>query len=120
MPFAPGDLVHVAAVGKGTVREVRNRDSYVVEVHGRTIVTTGDRLTAQESAGRPARRKTAAPARQPAVYAPAGGAVASLDLHGNTVDEALEAVDRFLNGALLAGSSEVRIIHGRSGGRLKA
>jgi DNA mismatch repair protein MutS2 len=27
---------------------------------------------------------------------------------------------RFLNSALLAGSSEVRIIHGRSGGKIKA
>jgi DNA mismatch repair protein MutS2 len=45
--------------------------------------------------------------------------VRSLDLHGLTVDEAMGAVDAFLNDALLAGAAEARIIHGRSGGRLK-
>lgn len=43
----------------------------------------------------------------------------SLDLHGMTVDEALAALDAFLNDALLAGYAEVHVIHGRSGGRLK-
>ena len=43
-----------------------------------------------------------------------------LDLHGCTVDEALERVERMLNDALLADALELRVIHGRSGGRLKA
>jgi DNA mismatch repair protein MutS2 len=43
-----------------------------------------------------------------------------LDLHGKTTAEALEALDAFLNDALLAGGGDARIIHGRSGGRLKA
>jgi len=50
----------------------------------------------------------------------AAGAATSLDLHGLTVDEATEAVGVFLNDALLGGAAEVRIIHGRSGGRLKS
>ena len=37
-----------------------------------------------------------------------------------TVEEAVAALDSFLNDALLAGHAEVRVIHGRSGGRLKA
>lgn len=37
-----------------------------------------------------------------------------------TVEEAVAAVDSCLNDALLAGHAEVRVIHGRSGGRLKA
>ena len=121
MAFAPGDLVHVASVGKGTVREVRNGGSYLVEVHGRSVVTTADRLTPQESPRKSARRKPSPPpTRTPDATLPVGGPVASLDLHGNTADEALDAVNRFLNAALLAGSPEVRIIHGRSGGKLKA
>jgi DNA mismatch repair protein MutS2 len=44
----------------------------------------------------------------------------SLDLHGMTVGEAAAALDGFLNDALLASHAEVRVIHGRSGGRLKA
>ena len=43
-----------------------------------------------------------------------------LMLLGKTVDEALEAVDRFLDRSALAGRSEVRIIHGHGTGRLKA
>ena len=37
-----------------------------------------------------------------------------------TVEEAVAALDAFLNDALLAGHTEVRVIHGRSGGRLRA
>jgi len=36
-----------------------------------------------------------------------------------TVEEAVAALDTFLNDALLAGHAEVRVIHGRSGGRLR-
>jgi DNA mismatch repair protein MutS2 len=41
-------------------------------------------------------------------------------LHGKTVDEAIEAVDVWVNDVLLAGHGEARVIHGRGGGRLKA
>ena len=44
----------------------------------------------------------------------------SLDLHGMTAAEAVAALDAFLSDAILAGHPEVRVIHGRSGGRLKA
>src|SRR6185503_7316281 len=84
----------------------------------RSIVTTEDRLTPQETPRKSGRRKTAAVAKAPD-DSPAA-APPSIDLHGHTVEEALEAIDRFLNAALLGGSHEARIIHGRSGGRIKA
>ncbi len=37
-----------------------------------------------------------------------------------TAEEAVAAVDAFLDDAILASHTEVRIIHGRSGGRLRA
>jgi DNA mismatch repair protein MutS2 len=37
-----------------------------------------------------------------------------------TTVEAIEALDAFLNDALLEDAGELRIIHGKSGGRLKA
>jgi dsDNA-specific endonuclease/ATPase MutS2 len=43
-----------------------------------------------------------------------------IDLHGLTVEEALVRVELALNDALLADLSEVRFIHGRSGGRIRA
>jgi DNA mismatch repair protein MutS2 len=42
-----------------------------------------------------------------------------IDVRGMKVDEALEAVDKFVNDALLAGLREVRIIHGVGTGTLR-
>lgn len=120
MTFAPGDEVHVAALGKGVVRELRNGGRYLVELKGRSIVAAA----AQLSAVSPRKRPTSSDAAS----LPTGGpdaatrshASASLDLHGMTVEEAVAALDALLNDALLAHHAEVRVIHGRSGGRLKA
>jgi DNA mismatch repair protein MutS2 len=40
-------------------------------------------------------------------------------LIGQTVDEAIPALDKFLDGAALAGATEVRVIHGHGTGRLR-
>ncbi len=42
-----------------------------------------------------------------------------LNLHGFTVDEALFALDNFLNDAFLAGLTSVRIVHGKGTGTLR-
>lgn len=120
MGFTPGDEVHVAAFGKGTIREVRNGGRYLVEVKGRSMVVGGSQLTAvEERKGRRRSTDATANAAVPESLARTHAAV-SLDLHGMTVEEAIAALDVFLNDAILAGFSEVRAIHGRSGGRLKA
>ena len=111
--FVPGDAVHVKAIGKGTVREVRNGGRYLVDVNGRSIQTSEDQLTPttlrKQSGGQP-----------PSAVQPLSSGSQTIDLHGHTVDEAVEALASFLNAALLAGSAEVRIIHGRSGGKIKS
>jgi DNA mismatch repair protein MutS2 len=123
--FAPGDRVHVAALGTGVVREVRNGGRFLVELKGRSIVVAAaDLQPAQPGRRTPVARRTRHVARNDV----ARGDVArstqhvarALDLHGKTTAEAIEALDAFLNDALLAGAGEARIIHGRSGGRLKA
>lgn len=120
MPFAPGDFVHVAALGKGTVREVRNGGACLVEVHGRLIVATADRLSPHAPAAKTKVPKKT-PVRAVAASSPAEPASASIDLHGRTVDEALEAVIAFLDCSLRDGAAaELRIIHGRSGGKIKS
>jgi DNA mismatch repair protein MutS2 len=43
-----------------------------------------------------------------------------VDLHGLTVEEALGRAEHALNDALLADVAELRLIHGRSGGRIRA
>jgi DNA mismatch repair protein MutS2 len=121
MRFAPGDHVQVAALGKGIVREARNGGRYVVEIKGRPVEVAGAQLVPAEPPRASRRAKVVAPVTQTAeVAGPAGAAARSIDLHGSTVDESVELLDAFLNDALLAGVAEVRIIHGRSGGRLKS
>lgn len=122
LAFEPGASVQVSGFGKGIVREARNGGRYLVDVKGSAMVVTGAQLSQRE----PPKRKKG----KPGVAAPAhvaGEALptrqladASIDLHGLTVPEAEAAVDAFLNEALLAGLDQVRVIHGRSGGHLKA
>ena len=115
MPFAPGDRVHIPRLGTGSVLAVRNGDRYVVEIKGRTMVVDGARM---ERADTGARRKQK-PSEEPGVSESAAGSTVSIDLHGMTVEQAVEAVDVFINDALLASHAEARIIHGRSSHRLR-
>ena len=121
--FAVGDRVHVARIGTGIVREVRNGGRYLVEIKGRTLVIAGSQL--ERAAPEPAKARKNRREGSPRPIAAAGskravGASRSLDLHGKTVVESIDLVDDFLNNAILDGVAEVRIVHGRSGGRIKA
>lgn len=107
--------------GKGVVREVRNNGRLLVEVHGRALVVSEAEVTTLDSRERRSRRARAremgpVSPPQPRVEAPGP---AEIDLHGLTVEEALARVDRALNDALLSDVPELRIIHGRSGGRIR-
>ena len=116
MTFEPGDRVHVPALGTGVVREVRNGGRYLIELKGRSVVVDGRQL---ERAGRGANEiKESTPPDSPPTRTRASAP--SLDLHGKTVIEAIEALEAFLNDVLLDGAAEVQVIHGRGGGRLKA
>ena len=114
-PFAVGDQVHVASLGKGTVREIRGR-RYLVEIKGRSLIVNESQLT------RLAPRRTTREVRatQDGALPSRPHAPSSIDLHGMTTDEAEAALVTFISDAILAGHAEVRVIHGRSGGRLKA
>jgi DNA mismatch repair protein MutS2 len=115
----PGDHVHVASFGKGIVREVRNGGRYLVEIKGRAILVRQAQLAPLDErkprptgAGQP-------PSGVPEILTQAH-APSTLDLHGKTREEAVSALDGFLSDAILGGLAEVRIIHGRSGGLVKA
>jgi DNA mismatch repair protein MutS2 len=120
MSFAPGDPVHVAVFGKGVVREVRNGGRYLVEVKGRAMVVAESQLTAASGGARRPKAPTAPGATGVPDTLARTHAPRTIDLHGMTVDEAIAALDTFLNDAILAGVDEARVIHGRSGGRVKA
>jgi len=126
--FAPGDRVHIAGLGTGVVREARNGGRYLVQIKGGTMIVAGDQLQAAEASRRRPRAASkgtdrTAPECSPPRHADsarASSGSASLDLHGKTVEETIDALDLFLNDACLDGRHEVRVIHGRGGGRLKA
>lgn len=49
----------------------------------------------------------------------AQGSARQIDVRGTTVDEAIEVIDKFLDEALLAGLTEVLVIHGKGTGALR-
>jgi DNA mismatch repair protein MutS2 len=57
-------------------------------------------------------------AQSAATFTPSESVSADLDLHGFRVEEALAALDKYLDRALLAGYPYVRIVHGTGAGRL--
>jgi DNA mismatch repair protein MutS2 len=117
MPFRAGDHVHVHALGKGTVRDVRSGGRFLIEIKGRSLlVHERDLSPVDERKRRPASRAAEEHAALPSRAHVPG----SIDLHGMTADEAVSALETFLSDAILAGLSEVRVIHGRSGGKLRA
>jgi DNA mismatch repair protein MutS2 len=120
--FAPGDRVHIARLGTGVVRGERN-GRYLVDIKGRTMILPANQLERAQVEQKGRREHSEVPesaASSPAAEVTARGAAASLDLHGKTIDEAMAALDIFLNDALLASLPEVAVIHGRSGGRIRS
>ena len=120
MPFTSGDHVQVANLGRGIVREVRANGRYVVELKGRSMILAESLLSGADDRKQRLKDAVGAKAREVVATPIRAHARDTIDLHGLTAAEAAEALDAFLNDALLAGLAEVRVIHGRSGGRLKA
>ena len=117
-----GDFVQTP-LGKGTVRECRRDGSVVVLIGDRAVVVPG----ADVAPVVPAKvsRKRARPAADADAVESSAEVGASdmrpaqIDLHGSTVEEALERTVLAINAALLDRRTQIRIIHGRSGGRIR-
>ena len=114
-----GLTVHVRSLGRqGTIRRIDGkRIELALGRIGVTVDADDLRLPAAvpTTPSAPGRRsRSAGPARDLETGAPA-----ELMLVGQTVDCALEAVDRFLDKAVLGAIHEVRLIHGHGTGRLR-
>lgn len=118
MNFSPGDLVHLAGLGTGSVIEARGRDRYAIDIKGRIVVAAARDLEPADGARR-ARAKHDVTAPASTRTSARAMAAPSIDLHGKTTAEALELVEAFINEALLAGHAEALIVHGRGGGKVK-
>jgi DNA mismatch repair protein MutS2 len=119
--LTPGDAVQTP-FGKGVVREIGNGNRVTVDVHGRAFVFTEGEVSAAPDRKR-SRGGTSAAERQPErtrAVRQARTGLREVDLHGLTVQEALDRMEQALSEALLADVSELRLIHGRSGGRIRA
>jgi len=123
--FKEGDAVQTP-FGKGVVREVRNNRRLLVDVHDRALVVGDDDVTAIAGDARrshkagPADRKPDRGTATAGSASVAGARPVDIDLHGLTVEEALARVESALNEALLADHESLRLIHGRSGGKIRA
>jgi DNA mismatch repair protein MutS2 len=112
--FAPGDRVRVLSL---------NQDGVVVEDwNERLLVAVGSmKMTVERNdvrfeGGEPKRVRDAA--ASDARLAAAGRTATALDVRGKRFAEAEPLVDRWIDDALLAGSSPVRLIHGKGTGML--
>jgi dsDNA-specific endonuclease/ATPase MutS2 len=131
MPFAVGADVFVASLQKkGRIIEATASGRYRVAVGVLVLWCDEGQLSSMAQARKKGRRERDA--------AQAGGATASssalahepteqelralgsIDLHGMTVEEALRAVEARLDRAIRGGLDRLEIIHGISGGRLRA
>lgn len=121
MRFAVGDAVHTP-LGKGVVREVRNNSRLSIDVGGRSVVLQESAVSLVTTRKRSTGTRVAAPAADVAVaHRPSSGhrAPIDVDLHGLSVEEALARAGTAVNDALLADASELRLIHGKTGGRIR-
>lgn len=117
--FTVGDRVHLAGLGTGVVLEARGGDRYAIDIKSRVVIAAGRDLELAAHAPKP-RRERHTPAEADTTEPSPSPAAPSLDLHGKTVEQALAEVERFVNDALVSGCGHVRLVHGKSGGRVKA
>jgi len=118
--FRVGETVQTP-LGKGVIREVRRNGRLAVTLHGRSLVVDEREVEPLESSRSPRAAAKAAPPRETALRHTGGDASPfEVDLHGLTVEEALERSARAINDALLDDRAEIRLIHGRGSGLIKA
>ena len=122
-PVAQSDLVpgvRVRVRGLPTPVTLRRRDDTSAEVEAgplrmKVALTDITAIVSNETPARPALPRRVTVRTQPAAE-PVGE---EINLIGCTVEEATRRVDKFLDQAALAGSSQVRLIHGHGTGALR-
>lgn len=118
MPWSAGDEVVVLSFGskRGRVVDAAGGGRYRVRVEG-IVVACREADLADPPAG--TRRRKAAD-RLPVVAEADAAGVARLDLHGLTVEEAMERVLGAIDRTIQNGASKLEIVHGKGTGRIKS
>jgi DNA mismatch repair protein MutS2 len=114
-PLAVGDPVEAPEVGvRGTIASIDGDDAEVVGLTGQRVRIALSRL-------RPSRARDEPAAAVVKVNALARGDLSDqIDVRGRRAQEAREAVRAFVDEAVLAGLPEVRVVHGRGTGSVRA
>jgi DNA mismatch repair protein MutS2 len=130
MSFPVGADVFVVSLQKrGRVVELDSRGRYRIVVGGMATWCGESDLTTTSQGKKAKRERQEQPPPREAVVAPPPPseltpgerrALRSIDLHGLTVPEALDALQRRMDAAIRAGVDRLEIVHGISGGRLRA
>jgi DNA mismatch repair protein MutS2 len=117
-PLAVGDPVEAPALGlRGTIAAIDGDDAEVVGAAGQRVRIALARLRPDAQGGGP--REVAPPAVQ-VVASARGDASDELDIRGRRAQEARESVRAFVDDAALAGLAQVRVVHGRGTGAVRA
>ncbi|MFL5935803.1 MAG: endonuclease MutS2 [Gaiellaceae bacterium] len=117
-PLAVGDPVAAPALGlRGTIGSIDGDEAEVIGGSGQRVRIALARLQPDTQSDRP--RDAPEPAVK--VLASARGDVSDeLDVRGTRAQEAREAVRSFVDDAALAGLGQVRVVHGRGTGAVRA
>jgi DNA mismatch repair protein MutS2 len=115
-PAVVGDRVSIASLGlEGTVVLVHDRDAEV-EVRGKRFRAHTGELRVIEA---PARAERPSVQVNVQLQPREGMSSSELLLVGNTVDQAIDRLEKFLDESLLTEQRTIRLIHGFGTGRLK-
>jgi DNA mismatch repair protein MutS2 len=113
--FAPGDRVRILSLDQEGVVAEDWDERLLVSIGSMKMMVEKNDLRPEAPASKRARTGSTAPdARMAAV----GRSAAALDVRGKRYAEAEPLVDRWIDDALLAGNSSLRLIHGKGTGML--
>ena len=118
-PAAKGDTVELVKMPgtKATVLDVKKDGTLQLQAGILKLTATQDEVRVAESETRKSAQKVVAQATH---RLRSLGASPEVDLRGMTGDEAVMELDRFLDNAVMGKLSEVRIIHGKGTGAVRA
>jgi hypothetical protein len=116
--FTAGQYVHTP-FGKGLIREVRDNGRLLIDLRGRALLLGPGDVTLVERGGTPPSTPAGRYVHTHAGRRDASDVPSTVDLHGCTVPDAIARAEQALNEALLADLPELRVVHGRRGGRIR-
>ena len=112
--FEVGDMVRLPQGSEvGTISEIKGKHAIVVFNLLKTKVLLSELISAEEDAPVPKKRKGVK------VHNYSVDFKTEIDIRGQRANDAIESVDKFIDGALVLNLSSLKIIHGKGNGILR-